>query len=222
MYELIISDFLNLKSIIRFLKDINKLDILKSEFGIIDCSKTLKDLYALIEKSKRYNINLKINESRKIKIEPPSIAEKIEIKNDLILINQNINIEIRKIKALILHFIKEPVIKQSPFITAKDAADLISMDVGPYIELIYEDNKRIIIKTDVLLINKSSIYALEPSIEINLFNLADYLINSNDRIIAAPVYKIYKENNNYVKYFIKELFDDKEFLWMIKNRILNI
>jgi len=221
MYELIIKDFSNIKSLINFLKEINKLETLSKNFGIIELSPDIKEVYKIYKKSKKYNINLEIQKAYIIKLKELKIAKKIEIYNEFIILDETIKIDVDKIKASLIYFVKKPIIITSPFIIINNLDDLMKLDIKIYAEIIFHNN-RILITPDTLFKKESLFYKLELSSERNILNLMDLISKINHNIVLNPTYEIFKKTYDYVKYFFKETIDDKEVLWMIKTKKINI
>lgn len=222
MYELIFEDFSNIKSVIDFLTDIGKIENLINNFGIIETSYDTDILYNLHLKAKSYNIKTRIIKKFEIEIPPVFKTEdNIEIYNSKLILDGKKEFFIENIKAVLIHLIKEPYIKKSPFELIEKNTDLIAFQTSIYLEFLSSEN-RILITDKIKFTNHSQKIKLSLSAQNNLFNLVDFVFLFKPDIIKAPVFNIYKEKNNYVKYFIKEEIDDKEVLWMIKTQILDI
>jgi len=221
MYELIIKDFSNIKSLIDFLKEIARVDTLKSNFGIIEYSPNIEKIYGTYEKAKKYNINLEIQKVRTFKLKEPITAKKIEIQNSFIIIDEAIKLDIGKAKAVIIHFIKEPSIRISPFLEINDIEDLIYSVLKIYTEII-DNTNRVITGSDTIFENKSPFYQMDFSSERNAVNLIELISKINKKVVINPVYEIFKKTPNYIKYFIKEILDDKELIWMLKTNQIDL
>ena len=221
MYELIITDFSDIKSIVEFLKEINKLEILKENFGVIDFSTNINHLYQIYKKAEKYSIKLEIIKTNSFKLENPISIEKIEINENFLEINKTLKIEVKKIKALLLYFIKEPIIKNSPFIEINSLTDLIHFDVNIYLEIIYEE-KRFLITPNTIFKSCLKFYELKYFSFKNILNLIDLTTKINEKVETNPLYQVFIKSPNYVKYFFKEVLNNKDVLWMIKTKRLNL
>ncbi len=221
MYKLILADFSNIGKIVNFLKDIGEVENLKKDFGVIERSENLKKLLNLYSKGLSHGISTKILIEENLILPPIYITPKnIEIFDNEIILDAKINLYFNEIKAVILHLIEKPALKPSSLIKMEKNTDIISATTEVCLE-IYSSNKRIIL-SDSLIKNQSKIFEKELSFEKNIFKLAELIYSLNPKIVFSPSFKIYKENHNYVKYFIKETLDDKELIWMINTTILNI
>ncbi len=221
MYKLILADFSNIGKIVNFLKDIGEIENLKKDFGVIERSENLKKLLNLYTKGLSHDISTKILIEENLILPPIYITQKnIEIFDNEIILDAKINLYFNEIKAVILHLIEKPILKPSSLIKVEKNTDIISMASEVFLEL-YSTQKRIIL-SDSLLKNHCAIFEKELSFEKNILKLADLIYSLNPKIVFSPSFKIYKENHNYVKYFIKETLDDKELIWMIDTNTLNI
>lgn len=221
MYKLILADFSNIGKIVNFLKDIGEIENLKKDFGVIERSKNLKKLLNLHTKGLSHDISTKILIEENLILPPIYITQKnIEIFDKGVILDKEMTIHFNEVKAVILHIIEKPILKPSLLIRMEKNTDIISMTAEVCLEL-YSQKTRTIL-SDSLIKNNSKIFKKELSFEKNIFKIADLICSLNPKTIFSPLFKIYKENHNYVKYFIKETLDDKELIWMINTHILNI
>lgn len=221
MYKLILADFLKIEKIINFLKNIGQIENLKNDFGVIKRSNNIKELFNLYSKGLSYGISTKILIEDNLILPTTYITQKnIEILDNGIILDKEITIYFNEIRAVILHLIEKPIFKPSSLISMQKNTDIISMTDEVCLEL-YSSKNRIIL-SDSLIKNYCGIFEKELSFEKNIFKLAKLIYSLNPKTVFSPSFKIYKENHNYVKYFIKETLDDKELIWMINTNILNI
>ncbi len=220
MYELIISDFSRIENIISFLSNEGMLENLKNDFGTLKKTENINQLYDLLKKAENHNIPVKIIESKTIQLPPLIKLEIIEIKDEELIFEKEYKLKIKEAQKLILHFIRTPKISRTPFIIPDEISDLISFKPEIFLEIITEE-KRFLIHPDCFFKTSSKIFDLSFSSEKNVLNLFDYITFLNHKITKGPVAIIYKTRNNYVKYFIKDCFDDKELLWTIKTENKN-
>ncbi|MEF3279774.1 MAG: hypothetical protein K6357_02245 [Elusimicrobiota bacterium] len=217
MYELIISDFSNIENIISFLSDERKLEIFKTDFGIIEKSQNFTQVYNIYLRAKTRKIKLKIIREIEIKLPILKKINEIEIKDWGFIFDRQSEVKIKEIEKILLHFIRKPSINISDYINIEDFSDLITLKTEMFIEIVKKD-ERILISPDCLFKNTSRIFNLSFSSEKNILNIFDYIFFLNPTVETGPVSKIYKKTNNYVKYFVKEIIDEKELLWMTKTK----
>lgn len=220
MYELILKDIFPIDKVVKFLNENKKVSVLKNNFGILEVSNKFDKLNEISGKAKVYNIKTIIKEYKKIDIQKYN-AYTLLVEDEWLVINESIKIYINEIKAVVLNFIKKHLISFSTRFFSNHN-EFYHYDIYPQL-LLYTD-KIIVIDEETDFLNKSIRFKNGISIMEKFLNFIDFIYIVNPKVIKSPSLKIYKENNNYVKYFIKEFFceNEDEIIWMIKTKLINI
>lgn len=215
MFELITLPKLNLKLIKDLLDKIGKLEFFMENFGTIEISDNINNLYYLNLELKKYNINTEIRLSKEIKTPVIKNIDFIDISERNIKLKEEI-ISFNEIKAITLHLIKKPSFKGHVY-KINSIDDLFYEDILIYFNIITNTSMYV---SDIDNI-KFQFYNNLTSNE-KIYNLVNFLQKINEKIIISPILKSYINQNNYIKYFVYDTFNNGEILWLIKTKQIDI
>ncbi len=219
MYELIIKEFVDSKLLLSELIKIKKIDFFRSRFGSIDTS---NDIYKLTEISHQIHPSIKtliVKCIEEKKFNFKKITD-IEINNKEIIVNFNTKIKIKDIISLSVQPLKE--VKINPlFMEEKNLKKNLEKEFYFSFKILNADTI-FWSEKGTRFYSNTSFFSVSKTFNENIIRLHFFIKLLNDRVLFSPLSKLYINHDNYIKYFVAENPDEKEFLWMKKIGVINI
>jgi hypothetical protein len=139
-----------------------------------------------------------------------------------IIVNGDRKESVSDIKAVFIHLEKKERLNNSDIRDITKIDDLFTCDVKICFEL-YTDSIRLVLDMDEISFHSNNRMFKVLSTSFKTFcEFMNFINISNDRILHSPLFDLFLGRNNYVKYFIYDTVNNKEIIWMIKTKQLNI